>query len=79
MQGLVRDTAYEVRTYERQSGRDAEQEYIDEIAQKSEIYRLSEEEKAAFREIALKTYEKFEDKIGKELVERVITAVDAVQ
>ncbi len=79
LQGLVRDTAYEVRTYERQSGRDAEQEYIDEIAQKSEIYRLSEEEKAAFREIALKTYEKFEDKIGKELVERVITAVDAVQ
>lgn len=79
LQELVKTTAFEVRTYERQSGRDAEQEYIDEIAQKSEIYTLSEEEKAAFREIALETYGKFEDKIGKELVDKVTAAVDSVQ
>lgn len=79
LQELVRETAYEVRTYERQVGRDAEQEYIDEISQKSEIYKLTEEEKAAFREVALKTYSKFEDKIGKELIDQVVAAVDAVQ
>lgn len=79
LQELVKTTAYEVRTYERQAGRDAEQEYIDEIAQKSEIYTLSDEEKAAFREIALETYGKFEEKIGKELVDKVTAAVDEVQ
>lgn len=79
LQELVRDTSYEVRTYERQVGRDAEQEYIDEIAQKSEIYTLSEEEKAAFREVAMDTYSKFEDTIGKELIDKVVAAVDAVQ
>lgn len=79
LQTLIRDTAFEVRTYERQVGRDAEQEYIDEIAQKSEIYTLSDEEKEAFKAIALETYTKFEDKIGKELIEKVTSAVDAVQ
>lgn len=79
LQALIRDTAYEVRTYERQVGRDAEQEYIDEIATKSEIYTLSEEEKLAFKEVALETYAKFEDKIGKELIDRVLAAVEAVE
>lgn len=79
LQALIRDTAYEVRTYERQAGRDAEQEYIDEIATKSEIYTLSEEEKLAFKEVALETYAKFEDKIGKELIDRVLAAVEAVE
>lgn len=79
LQELVKTTAYEVRTYERQAGRDAEQDYIDEIAQKSEIYTLSEEEKAAFREVAVETYGKFEDKIGKELIDKVTAAVDSVQ
>lgn len=79
LQTLVRDTAFEVRTYERQAGRDAEQEYIDEIAQKSEIYKLTDEEKEAFKAVAMETYKKFEDKIGKELIEKVTSAVDAVQ
>lgn len=79
LQELVRETAYEVRIYEREAGRETEQEYIDEIAEKSEIYTLSEEEKMAFKEIALETYSKFEDTIGKELIDRVMEAVDAAE
>lgn len=79
LQELIQNTAYEVRTYERQVGRDTEQEYIDEIAEKSEIYTLSEEEKLAFKEVALETYSRFEDTIGKELIDRVVEAVDAVE
>lgn len=75
LQKIVKDAAYEVRTYERQVGRDAEQEYIDQISEKSEVYKLSEEEKAVFKEAAMPTYEKFEEKIGKDLLDKVMAAV----
>lgn len=79
LQKLVKDSAYEVRTYERQSGRDAEQDYIDEISEKSEVYTLTDDEKKAFKTVAEKTYTKFEDKIGKDLLDRVEKAVSAVK
>lgn len=72
LQEIVKAAAYDVRIYEREAGRTQEQEYIDEIAEKSEIYVLSDGEKKAFQEAAQSTYTKFESVIGKEFMDRVI-------
>lgn len=79
LQELVKTTAFEVRIYEREEGRKQEEEYIKEIGEKSEIYRLSEEEKQVFKDAAMPVYEKFEEKIGKDLMDRVLAAIEEMQ
>lgn len=74
LQEIVKEVAYEVRIYERVAGRSQEQEYIDEIATKSEIHILSDDDKLAFQEAAQDTYKKFESTLGKEFMDRVIEA-----
>lgn len=72
LQQIVKDAAFELRIYQRDAGRSQEEEYKKEIAQKSEIYELSDEEKQAFQDAAKETYMKFESVIGKDLMDRVI-------
>ncbi|MCI6465837.1 MAG: DctP family TRAP transporter solute-binding subunit [Faecalicatena sp.] len=72
LQEIVKNAAYDLRIYEREAGRSQEQEYIDEIAEKSEIYVLSDEEKKAFQDAAQSTYEKFESVIGKDFMDEVL-------
>ncbi|MDQ2084567.1 DctP family TRAP transporter solute-binding subunit [Xanthobacteraceae bacterium Astr-EGSB] len=52
VQKLVRDTVYDLRLWERQRGRDQEKTYVAEISKKSEVYVLTDAEKAAFQKAA---------------------------
>ena len=79
LQEVVKDAAYEVREYERKQGREQDQAYIDEVSKKSQVYILSEEEKKAFQEVAQEVYTQFEDKIGKELMDKVIKAASEAE
>jgi TRAP-type transport system periplasmic protein len=57
VQKLVRDTVYDLRLWERQRGRDQEKAYVEEISKKSEVYALSDAEKAEFQKAAAPAFE----------------------
>lgn len=57
VQKLVRDTAYELRLWERQRGRQLQDEYIAEIQKKSQVTILTAAEKAAFQAAAAPAYD----------------------
>jgi tripartite ATP-independent transporter DctP family solute receptor len=72
LQKLIKDTALEVREYERNEGRQKEKEYIDTIKKGGTQYiELTDEQKALWRAEAEKMYPDFEQKIGKELLDKV--------
>jgi len=72
LQKIVKDTAFELRLYQRETGRAQQNYYINKIKEKSAIYVLSDEEKKAFQEAAYPTYKKFENKIGVELIKKIV-------
>ena len=57
VQKQVKDTVHEMRLWQRQLGRDQQKAYIDEIAKKSQVYTLSDAEKAAFQKAAEPAFE----------------------
>ena len=57
VQKQVRDTVYELRLWQRQLGRDQQKAYIDEITKKSQVYILTDAEKAAFQKAAEPAFE----------------------
>ncbi len=74
LQTIIKDTAFEVRLYEREQGRSQQADYINTIEEKSTVYYLTEEEKKAFQEAAMPTYDKFKEVIGVELFEKVLNS-----
>lgn len=52
VQKLVKDTVYDLRLWERQRGREQQKAYIAEISKKSQVYVLTDAEKAAFQKAA---------------------------
>jgi tripartite ATP-independent transporter DctP family solute receptor len=65
VQKLVKDTIYELRIWQRQRGRDLENDYIREIESKSELYRLTSAEKAVFQAAAAPAYDWAKQQYGK--------------
>jgi tripartite ATP-independent transporter DctP family solute receptor len=57
VQKQVRDTVHEMRLWQRQLGRDQQKAYIDEISKKSQVYVLTDAEKAAFQKAAEPAFE----------------------
>lgn len=57
VQKLVRDTVYDLRTWQRQRGRDQQKAYVDEISKKSAVHILSDAEKAEFQKAAAPAFE----------------------
>ena len=57
VQKQVKDTVHEMRLWQRQLGRDQQKAYVDEIAKKSQVYTLSDAEKAAFQKAAEPAFE----------------------
>ncbi len=49
VQKQVRDTVNELRLWQRQLGRDQQKAYVDEISKKTQVYVLTDAEKAAFQ------------------------------
>ena len=56
VQELVRGTVYELRLWERERGRTLQNEYLDEIKTKSDVFLLTDAQKAAFQEKAQDSY-----------------------
>ncbi len=57
VQKQIRDSVHELRLWQRKLGRDQQQAYIDEIAKKSQVYVLTDAEKAAFQKVAEPAFE----------------------
>lgn len=69
---IIKDTAVELKDYERKAGRDKQEEYINTIKNGgTQVTVLTDEQKEAFRKEAEKIYPEFEEKIGKELLDKV--------
>lgn len=56
VQKLVRDTVYDLRLWERQRGREMQEDYIKEISKKCQVDVLTDSEKAAFQKAAEPSY-----------------------
>jgi tripartite ATP-independent transporter DctP family solute receptor len=52
VQKQIKDTVHEMRLWQRKLGRDQQNAYIDEISKKSQVYVLTDAEKAAFQKAA---------------------------
>jgi tripartite ATP-independent transporter DctP family solute receptor len=57
VQKQIKDTVHEMRLWQRQLGRDQQNAYIEEISRKSEVYALTDAEKAAFQKAAEPAFE----------------------
>lgn len=57
IQKQIHDTVYEMRLWQRKLGRDQQKAYIDEISKKSQVYILTDAEKAAFQKAAEPAFE----------------------
>lgn len=77
VQKLVKDTVYDLRLWQRGRGREMQEDYIRDIAMKSEVHKLSDEEKKAFQEAGKASYEWAKKEYGtayRELLESIINA-----
>jgi len=74
VQKLVKDTLVDLRIWQRQKGRDMEQNYLSQIAEKSEINILTTEEKKALQDAGAETYEWAKKQFGKDY-ETTLTAI----
>jgi tripartite ATP-independent transporter DctP family solute receptor len=57
VQKQIKDTVHEMRLWQRKLGRDQQNAYIDEISRKSQVYVLTDAEKAAFQKAAEPAFE----------------------
>lgn len=57
VQKLVKDTVYDLRLWQRQRGREMQEEYIADISKKTEVYRLTDAEKKAFQDAGKECYQ----------------------
>lgn len=75
VQELVRTTVHELRLWQRQRGRDLEQEYLAQIRQQTEVLILTDAQKAAFQRAGMGTYAWARERYGAaygDLLDRVL-------
>lgn len=68
-QEILRESAKEAMSYQRGIARDQDDEGLEVIKENMEITELNDEEKNAFKEASESIYEKYEDEIGKDLID----------
>jgi tripartite ATP-independent transporter DctP family solute receptor len=75
---MIMDTFQEVKLYERKLIRDGEKMIMEKLADKGvSVTVLTDEERAKWAEATASVYEQFEDRIGKDLIERVRETIKA--
>lgn len=77
VQNLIATTVYDLRIWQRQRGRELEQEYISQIQQQTEVTILTDAEKAAFQRAGTETYNWGRERYGAaygDLLDRVLAA-----
>ncbi|MCD8350852.1 MAG: DctP family TRAP transporter solute-binding subunit [Planctomycetaceae bacterium] len=76
VQKLVKDTVHDLRIWQRQRGRQMENEYIADIKQKCEVTILTDEHKQAFKDAGAEVYEWANKEFGPDYQE-VLSAIAA--
>ena len=75
---MILDTFQEIKLYERKLIRDGEKEIMNKLADKGvNVVTLSPEERAKWAEATAVVYDEFEERIGKELIEKVRATIAA--
>jgi tripartite ATP-independent transporter DctP family solute receptor len=75
---MIMDTFQEVKLYERKLIRDGEKMIMEKLADKGvSVTVLTDEERAKWAEATASVYEQFEDRIGKDLIEKVRETIKA--
>lgn len=77
VQKLVRDTVHDLRIWQRNRGREMQEEYIAEIGKKTEVARLTDEQKKAFQVAGKDSYDWARKEFGKAYGE-ILDAIAAV-
>lgn len=73
LQQICLDAAYEVRTYERQVGADMNEEYLQTCKDNGvTVTELNDEQLQAWQEAGRAIYSKYEDTIGKDLIDKAM-------
>lgn len=79
-QQTVRDAAVEAGLYQRELNREANEKYLSSLIEEGMVYtEISAEARAELVEIVQPVLDKYADKIGKDLVDRVYKAIEDAQ
>ncbi|MDR1612964.1 MAG: DctP family TRAP transporter solute-binding subunit [Planctomycetota bacterium] len=76
---LIRDAAHDLRIWQRNRGREMQEEYIAEIGAKTEVFRLTDDQKRAFQDAGAGSYAWARKEFGKdyaEILDAIAAAVD---
>jgi len=76
---ILEEAALSTQEFNRDLAVELEEEAIETIEEVSEIYYLTDEERQAFIDASLPTYKKFEDKIGKDLLEKSLKRIKEIE
>ncbi|MBM7622656.1 TRAP transporter substrate-binding protein [Sporohalobacter salinus] len=79
LQKMLKETAKEVKDYQRRINREMNAEYREKLKDKMNVTILSAEEKQPFKEAVQPVYDKYKDEIGADLVESVLQKVKEYQ
>ncbi|AGB42405.1 tripartite ATP-independent periplasmic transporter solute receptor, DctP family [Halobacteroides halobius DSM 5150] len=79
LQKILRETAKEVKDYQRKINREMNAKYREKLKDKMNVTILSAEEKKAFQKAVQPVYEKYEEEIGAGLIKDVMNEVEEYQ
>ncbi len=76
---ILEEAAAKTQKFNRDLAVELEEQAIETIKKTSEIYNLTDGERQAFIDASMPTYKKFEDKIGKELLEKSLKRISEIE
>jgi len=76
---ILEEAALSTQKFNRELAGKLEKEGIEKIKQTTEITYLTDEERQVFIDRAMPTYKKFEDKIGKELMDKALAKIKEIE
>ncbi len=79
IKNILEEAALSTQKFNRELAVELEEKAIETIKTTSEIYYLTDEERQVFVDASMPTYKKFEDKIGKELLERALKEIKEIE
>lgn len=79
IQSIITEASLSKQTFNRELAVKLEKEAIDKISKTSEITYLTDEERQAFIDMSKPTYKNFEEKIGKDLLDKALTKIKEIE
>lgn len=79
IKAIIEEAATSTQAFNRELAIELEAKAIETIAETTEITYLTDEERQAFIDAAMPTYKNFEEKIGKELLEKALAKIEEIE